>query len=64
MLAATDETMIMRFSFNAFVQKIILETEIKLKMMKDYIHKYERLRRMSSLLCICNGRGTIRFHLL
>jgi predicted DNA-binding protein YlxM (UPF0122 family) len=38
----TDETMIMRFSFNTLVQKTILETEIKLKTMKDHIHKYQR----------------------
>jgi hypothetical protein len=35
----TDETMIMRFSFNAFVLKTILETEIKLNVMKDHIQK-------------------------
>jgi len=35
----TDETMIMRISFTALVQKLILETEIKLHFLKEYIHK-------------------------
>ncbi len=52
-----DETMIMRFSFNAFVQKIILETEIKLILMKNYIQKNQRefnIPEGSSGSCFCD----------
>jgi Fic family protein len=37
-----DKNRIMRFSFNMLVQKMILETEFKLHMMKDYINKHRR----------------------
>jgi len=37
-----DENKIMRFSFNVLVQKIILETEIKLNVLRDYIFRQRR----------------------
>jgi hypothetical protein len=41
-VCGTDGNRIMRFSFNLLVQKTILETEIKLNIMKDYIHRKRR----------------------
>ena len=38
-VCGTDQNRIMRLSFNALVQKIIMETEIKLRVMKNYISK-------------------------